>query len=190
MDYFTDQTRKKKYLHNTTNNCPHVIIHYKASQSKIKGCMDTNHFHMITWHTEHPTSTHSFIMLKGLQAMGISEYKMKCQKVYTPKGLARYLTKDPEVRILVAAENITRKGQKAILEMLTERQLQKQDSESDSDRQTHITVKRQYKELNTTSLKKIMKLCNSTDLRNITYCKQSNRQYNKNGTTFCHTPNR
>lgn len=72
-------------------------------------------------------------MLKGLQAMGICEYKMKCQKVCTPNGLARYLMKDPKERIIVAAGNITRKGQKAILEMLTKRQLQKQDLESDSN---------------------------------------------------------
>lgn len=87
---------RKKYLQNITNNSPHILIHHKGFESNIKGCIDVDHFHMITWHSEHPTSTHSFIMLKWMQGQGPSNYEMKFQKIFTPHGLGRYLTREPE----------------------------------------------------------------------------------------------
>lgn len=38
---------KKKYLTNITNNSPHIVVHHNASHSKVKGCMDVDHLHMI-----------------------------------------------------------------------------------------------------------------------------------------------
>lgn len=57
------------------------------------------------------------------ETAGPSEYEMKCQKVYIPHGLARYLTRDPDIRIVVSAGNISSKGQRAMLEMLTDKTL-------------------------------------------------------------------
>lgn len=134
----TGQTKKKKYLKNICANSPHIVIHHKALESKIKGCMNIDHFHMIAWHPEHPTATHSFIMLKRLQATGVGEYEIRCQKVYTLHGLAKYLTKEPEKRIVVAASNITTNGQKAILSMFTNRQPNDSNS-SNKDTDTYHT---------------------------------------------------
>lgn len=55
------------------------------------------------------TNLHAFIH-HAKETPGPSESEMKCQKVYTPHGLARYLSRDPDIRIIVAAAKVKRQS--------------------------------------------------------------------------------
>lgn len=59
--YNTDTHR---YLKQILENKAHIVVYHKADESKLKHCSDIDHFHMITWHHQHPTSEHGFILLK------------------------------------------------------------------------------------------------------------------------------
>lgn len=99
----------------------------------MKGYMDVDHFHVITWHNEHVTFTHSFIMSKRMQGQALGNYEMKCQKVYTPHRLAKYLRRVPDNRFVVAAGDIKSKGRAA---MLTDESINEQNN-SDTDKDTY-----------------------------------------------------
>lgn len=62
--YNTDTHR---YLKQILENKAHIVVYHKAGESKLKHCPDIDHFHMITWHHQHPTSEHGFILLKKKQ---------------------------------------------------------------------------------------------------------------------------
>lgn len=76
---------EKRYLLNVTENCPNIIVYYRASPSKLKNCSDVDHFHMLTWHSQHLTCLHSFNILKKLlKTRGSGLYTVSAQKVYNP----------------------------------------------------------------------------------------------------------
>lgn len=192
---FYKPDEKKKYLNFILNNNPYIIVHHRAGPSKIKACNDIDHFHMITWHSDHPTSQHSFMMLKKLMATKTkNEYSMKCQRVYNPYGLCKYLTQDGEIRRVVCCGNLSTKWQLTMLRQLTEKKPMNEtgkDSESEEEvYTTKTTVRGQKYEF----IKKLMQKCNSTDIGDIiTDCKSKageSRKYNERWTDiFKNTPN-
>lgn len=106
------------------------------------------------------------------------EYAMKCQRVYNPCGLAKYLTSDAEIRKVVACSNIT--GQKTMLKQLTTKQPIDYESGRDEFIERRTVRGKKYE-----FVKKMMK-CNSTDLGDvIVYCKNSTKkQYAKQWNEF------
>lgn len=77
-----------KYLKNITESRPYICIYHKVGPSKMKNCSDIDHFHMISWHHDHPTCEYSFGALKkALNDRGERSYNMTCPKVYSPYGL-------------------------------------------------------------------------------------------------------
>lgn len=60
------ENEEKRYLMSVLENCPNVVVYHKAEPSKLKNCSDMDHFHMLTWHSPHPTCQHSFNILKKL----------------------------------------------------------------------------------------------------------------------------
>lgn len=109
-----------KYLKNICENRPYIIVYHKAGPSKLKNCSDVGHFHMITWHYAHPTSEHSFNTLKRtLSGRGEQPYVINCLKIYNPYGLAVYLEKEPEKRIVITVDHLNSGGMKKMLSGIT-----------------------------------------------------------------------
>lgn len=114
------QDEQTRYLFNVLENSQNIVIYHKAGPSKLKNCSDVDHFHMLTWHSCHPTSQHSFNILKRLLKTRSSHpYNVFVQKVYNPHGLCKYLTEDPSARYIVTADNIKTTRQKHVLQTLT-----------------------------------------------------------------------
>lgn len=175
------QDEQTRYLMNVLENSPNIVIYHRAGPSKLQNCSDVDHFHMLIWHSCHPTSQHRFNILKRLlKTRGSHPYNVSVQKVYNPHGLRKYLTEDPSARYVVAADNIKTTGQKHMLHSLTDRRLKttetlSSDGEILEDRKT--TIRGQKYEF----IKKLMKNCNSTALGDIMlyYKNTSNVIYRK-----------
>lgn len=100
----------------------------------MKHCSDVDHFHMVTWHPQHHTSEHSFIMLKKLLSERANHpYSVTAPKVYNPYGLCAYFEKEPEKRVVVAAGNLRTEAQTMMFRKLTKKTLvdEKEDSSED-----------------------------------------------------------
>lgn len=75
------QNEQTRYLMNVLENSPNIVVYHKAGPSKLKNCSDVDHFHMLTWHSCHPTSHHSFNILKRLlKSRGSHPYNVPCRK--------------------------------------------------------------------------------------------------------------
>lgn len=105
----------------TLHNC------VSRSQTKqLKHCADVDHFHMITWHHNHPTCEHSYVQMKKLQGeRQINPYQISCQKIYNPYGLCSYLTMDPAKRSVTAAGHLETPGQLSVYRRICDKPLQK-----------------------------------------------------------------
>lgn len=164
-----------KYFKQILESKAHIVIYHTASESKLKNCSDVDHFHLITGHTNHPTSEHSFIILKKLMNERISHpYNISCPKVYTPYGLCMYFEKEPEKRQIVAEGNITTEGQMKMFNKLTTKELTKNNTPS-SDKDFDINNKNKIlRGKKYDFIKKVMKKCNSTDIGDLmVYCKNT-----------------
>lgn len=77
--------RTLKRTENEEKSC-NIIVYHKAGPSKLKNCSDVDHFHMLTWHSQHLTCLHSFNILKKLlkTRRGVKPYTVSVQKVYNP----------------------------------------------------------------------------------------------------------
>lgn len=83
-----DKSEIHRYFKQVIENRPYIIVYHRAGESKLKYCSDVNHFHVVTGHPQHPTSEHSFIMLKKLLAKRLNHpYTVTAPKVYNPYGL-------------------------------------------------------------------------------------------------------
>lgn len=118
-----------RYLRNILENRTYIVIYHKAGPSKLKQCIDVDHFHMITWHHNHPTSEHSFMGLKKAMAnRGLHPYSVTCSKVYNPYGLAEYFKKEPEKQDVIAVNRINTEGQKAFLQKITVKKISEKNT--------------------------------------------------------------
>lgn len=165
-----------KYIKQVVDSKAHIVIYHTASESKLKkNCSDIDHFHLITWYTNHPTSEHSFIILKKLMNERVNHpYNISCPKVYNPYGLCIYFEKEPEKRQIVAAGNLKTEGQLKIFNRLTTKELAKETTPS-SDEDYDINNKNKtLRGKKYDFIKKVMKKCNSTDVGDLmVYCKNT-----------------
>lgn len=115
---------RKKYFMNVLDNHPYIVVYHVAGPSNLKNCSDVDHFHMLTWHPMHPTSEHSFNMLKRLMEEREEKgYVINYQKVYNPYGLVTYLSQDEETRYVEAVGNLQTDGQQTLLRKLTPKKI-------------------------------------------------------------------
>lgn len=131
---------------------------------------------MITWHYAHLTSEHSFNTLKRILSERAERlYTINCPKIYNPYGLASYLQKEPEKRIVITADHLNSGGMKKMLSAITKKMIPEKE-EGDDDKSSYVASK------NDNTLRgqkydfiiKMMKKCNSTDIANIMiYCKNT-----------------
>lgn len=132
--YNTDTHR---YLKQILENKAHIVVYHKADESKLKHCSDIDHFHMITWHHQHPTSEHGFILLKKNKLMSersVRPYSVSAPKVYNPYGLCQYFEKEPDKLEVVAAGNLITDRQLKMLRRMTDKELTNtQEDSSDED---------------------------------------------------------
>lgn len=129
-----DRTEIHGYLKQVIDNRPYIIVYHRAGESKLKHCSDVDHFYMVTWHPQHPTSEHSSIMLKKLLSERATHpYTVTAPKVYNPFGLCAYFEKEPDKRAIVAAGNLRTDPQQMMYKKLTKKTLvdEKEDSSED-----------------------------------------------------------
>lgn len=139
--------------------------------SRLKNCSDVDHFHVISWHYEHPTSEYGFAKLKkkALQDRGEHACTMTCPKVYSPYGLCTYLTTDPTIRTIISAANLRSDRQLTMLRRLTDKTIREPSPEIEESRLAHKADSLRGQKYD--FLTKIMKKANSTDLGDIMlYC--------------------
>lgn len=172
-----DRKDQHRFLKNILESRPYIIIYHKAGLSKLKHCSDVDHFHMITWHVNHPTSEHSFMGLKRTVAKrGIHPYEISCPKVYNPYGLT-ILRKKPERREVIVANRLTTEGQKAFFTKVTDKTIPiRQEEVNYTDMSTkQDTIRGQKYDF----IAK-MKRCNSTDIDIMIYCKNTKNEKIRN----------
>lgn len=170
-------TPQANYFINIVNRHPSIVVYHKEIVSKVKHCHDKQHFHVISFHKDHPSNLHSFQMLKNILKNSVAKpYNMTAMKVFTPFGFCKYLTQDSTIRWVVCADNIQNEKQMAMLEQLTTKTFQptehSDNSDSESVKQTETIRGQKYD-----FIKKIMRKCNSTDLGDIiNFCNTSPKQ--------------
>lgn len=131
-----------QYFMNIISKHPSIVIYHKNGQSKVKHCRDKKHFHVISFHKEHPSNIHSFQMFKNILKNNIANpYTMSAIKVFTPFGFCKYLTQDDTMRWVICADNLHSKQQNAMLKQLTDKEYS-ENEDSDTDCQTNTNCKR------------------------------------------------
>lgn len=114
------------------------MIYHKAGPSKMKNCSDVDHFHMISWHHDHPTCEYGFSALKKLlRDKGQRSYDLLWPKVYSPYGLCQYFEAEPDKRKVINAYDLTTDHQKQLLRRLTNKTI----AEAVTDEDTELTTK-------------------------------------------------
>lgn len=178
---------------NLISKHPSITVYHKAAYSKIKHCCDIPHFHIISWHKDHPSNVHSFIMLKNILKTDIPKpYNLQAQKVFKPSGFCNYLNNDPNIHWVITANDITTEGQKAMLNNLTSKTLIEQENYCNEDNVEQTINYNTVRGAKYDFIKKIMKQCNSTDMGDIIrYCKTTPKisYQNQWNNIYRNTPN-
>lgn len=157
-------TSQANYFVNILSRHPSIVVYHKESISEVKHCHDKSHFHVISWHKQHPCNLHSFQMLKNILNNNIEKpYTLKAMKVLNPYGFCQYLTQDNTIRWVVCADNVNNEREKTLLQQLTTKEILEEDSTENNSDTDFIKQASTVRGCKYDFIKKMMRKCNSTD---------------------------